>query len=256
MNGLKKQCMIKKRSGSEIATIRRACLIASDVLYRAKKKIKPGVSILSIDKYIEEEIIRNGAKPAFKGYRGYRHASCLSINEEIVHGVPKERFLKEGDIIGVDIGTIVDGYYGDVAATFSVGSISESTKNLLSTTERCLELGINAAKSGGHIGDISSEIEKCAFEQGYSVVRDLFGHGVGESLHEDPLVPNFGKRGEGPLLEDGMVFAIEPMVNIGKSEIETLNDGWTVVTKDRSLSAHFEHTIAINGDKPLILTKR
>lgn len=248
--------MIYKRSREEVEIIRKACLIASGVLSQVEKKIMPGVSTFEIDKFIDDEIVRGGAKPAFKGYRGYRHASCLSINEEIVHGIPGDRILQEGDIIGVDIGTIVDGYYGDIAATFPVGHIPKRAKKLIHTAKKCLELGINAAKRGNHVGDISFEIEQCAKNEGYSVVRDLFGHGVGKTLHEDPLIPNFGAKNEGPLLEDGIVFAIEPMVNIGKSDIETLSDGWTVVTKDRSLSAHFEHTIAINGGSPMVLTRR
>ncbi|MCX5749402.1 MAG: type I methionyl aminopeptidase [Candidatus Saganbacteria bacterium] len=247
--------MIKIKTEEEIKLIRLACRVAEEVLKTAEKNVAPGITTRELDNIIETEIIKRGAKPAFKGYRGYRHASCLSVNEEIVHGIPSDRLLMEGDIIGVDIGAIVGGYYGDVAETFPVGKISKAARKLLSTASECLDLGIKTARYGKKVGDISSSIEQHAKRHGYSVVKDLFGHGVGSELHEDPLIPNFGSPGTGPKLEKGMVFAIEPMLNIGTSEIETLDDGWTVVTKDRKLSAHFEHTILITEDKAEILTR-
>lgn len=247
--------MIIKKNEEEIAVIRRACRIAGEVLEEAGKQLKPGLSTGRLDEFIEAEIRKRGAKPAFKGYRGYKHASCLSVNEEVVHGIPSEdRIIKEGDIVGVDVGSIVEGYYGDVARTFCVGSVDKTSRKLVRTTKECLGLGIKQARAGKNIGDVSFAIESHAKKNGYSVVRDLFGHGVGKALHEDPLVPNFGKPGTGPKLEKGMIFAIEPMLNTGGSAIETLEDGWTVVTKDRGLSAHFEHTILITDGAAEVLS--
>lgn len=248
--------MIIIKTDEEIKCIKEACEIAAEVLGLAGKIIKPGITTENIDNYIEQELVRRGAKPAFKGYRGYKHASCLSVNEEIVHGIPSARIINEGDIVGVDIGSIVKGYYGDTAATFAAGKITKSAKKLMATTKECLMLAIKQAKRGNCIGDISFVIEQHAARHGYSVVKDLFGHGVGKDLHEDPLVPNFGKKGTGARLEKGMVFAIEPMLNIGGSGIETLDDGWTVVTRDRKLSAHFEHTVLITDCDAQILTRR
>jgi len=247
--------MIKLKTDEEIKLIRLASRIAFEVLKTAGKAIEPGITTRELDNLIETEIIKRGAKPAFKGYRGYRHASCLSVNEEIVHGIPSGRVLKEGDIIGVDVGAVAGGYYGDVAETFAAGKISRTAKKLMAAAKECLERGIRMAKRGGRLGDISSAIEQHAKKNGYSVVTDLYGHGVGSELHEDPLVPNFGRPGTGPVLEKGMIFAIEPMLNAGTGRIETLDDGWTVVTADRSLSAHFEHTILITDDRAEILTR-
>ncbi len=247
--------MIIIKTEADIFYIRKACEVAAEVLDLAGKYIKAGISTKELDAFIEAEILKRKAKAAFKGYRGYRHASCLSINEEVVHGIPTDRIIKEGDIVGVDIGSIVNGYYGDVARTYSIGKPTKSVKKLLRTTAECLEIGIKNAKCGGTVGDISSSIEEHARKNGYSVVKDLYGHGVGKALHEDPLIPNFGRRGSGPKLQKGMVFAIEPMLNIGGSEIETLSDGWTVVTADRTLSAHFENTILITEADAEVLTK-
>lgn len=246
--------MIIIKSDEEINYIRKACEIAGSVLSLAGKLIKPGITTSELDKFIEDELLKRGAKAAFKGYRGYKHASCLSVNEEIVHGIPSVRVINDSDIVGVDVGSIVEGYYGDCAKTFAVGKISKSAKKLMETTRQCLDLAIKQARKGNRIGDISFVIEQHALKHGYSVVKDLFGHGVGKSLHEDPLIPNFGKKGSGAKLEKGMIFAIEPMLNIGKSDIETLDDGWTVVTKDRKLSAHFEHTILITDSNAEVLT--
>ncbi len=247
--------MIIRKNDKEVRSIESACQIAAEVLKMAGKLVGPGITTEEVDRFIEDEIRKAGAKPAFKGYRGYRHASCLSINDEVVHGIPSKKVLSKGDIIGIDVGTIIDGYYGDVAETFPVGEISKKAKTLLSVTRECLERGIKQCRKGKRIGDVSSAIETYAVKNGYSVVRDMFGHGVGKNLHEDPLVPNFGSPGTGPKLEPGMVFAIEPMLNTGGHEIETLDDGWTVVTADRGLSAHFEHTVLITEGDPRVLTR-
>ena len=247
--------MIIIKTEEDIKHIRLACRAAGEVLKEAEGEVRPGITTEELDRFIEKALIKRGAKAAFKGYRGYRHASCLSVNEEIVHGIPSNKIINEGDIIGVDIGAIVNGYYGDTASTFAVGHVSKSAKKLIKTTKESLELAIKAAKAGRFVGDISSVIEQFALRHGYNVVKDLFGHGVGKDLHEDPLIPNFGRPGVGPKLTAGMVFAIEPMLNIGCSEIETLDDGWTVVTKDRMLSAHFEHTVLITKSGVEVLTR-
>ena len=247
--------MIIKKNEEEIKDIRKACRIAAKALNSAGKVLKPGMTTKELDSFIESELVKEGAKPAFKGYRGYRHASCLSVNNEVVHGIPSDRQLNDGDIIGIDVGAIYNGFYGDTAKTFPVGKVSKSAKKLLQATEECLEKGIQAVKNGKRIGEVSSSIEKHATSHGYSVVKDLFGHGVGKQLHEDPLIPNFGRPGDGPKMESGMTIAIEPMLNIGGSDIETLDDGWTVVTADGSLSAHFEHTVLVKNDSVEVLTK-
>ena len=247
--------MINIKTEEEIGKIRIACVIAAEVLEKLKEVIKPGITTEKLDSIAEELVKEKGATPAFKGYRGYKHTTCLSINEEVVHGIPSERQIKEGDIVGIDIGTCYKGYYGDNAATVIIGKVDKKIAKLVKTTEEALYKAIDQAKEGNRIGDISFAIESCAKKNGFSVVKDLYGHGIGEILHEDPLIPNYGKRGEGVELKNGMTIAIEPMLNIGGYEIETLKDGWTVVTKDRSPSAHFEHTILINGNNPEILTE-
>jgi len=247
--------MITIKTEEDLEKIRQACKIVARVLEKLKKSIKPGISTLEIDRIAEEFIKKSGALPAFLGYRGYKFSTCISINEQVVHGLPSDRKLKEGDIVGVDVGAIFDGYYGDNAKTFSVGAVGKKAKKLIAITEECLYLGIKQARDGAHLGDIGAAIQSHAEKHGFSVVRDLFGHGVGKNLHEDPLIPNFGKKGDGPELKSGMVLAIEPMLNIGRSDIETLEDNWTVVTKDREMSAHFEHTIAVTDGEPEILTK-
>ncbi len=247
--------MITIKTEDELKFIRQACKVAAEVLKAGSELVKAGISTGELDAFIESEILKRGAKPAFKGYRGYRHASCLSVNEEIVHGIPSDRVLKEGDIIGIDVGAVVGGFYGDNAKTCLVGKVPRSAEKLVKATEECLGIAVKRAGNGSHIGDISSAIEQFAKSKGYSVVKDLFGHGVGKALHEDPLIPNFGKPGSGPKIVKGMVFAIEPMLNIGGSDIVTLDDGWTVVTKDRQLSAHFEHTVLITDNEAEILTR-
>ncbi|MFH1347884.1 MAG: type I methionyl aminopeptidase [Candidatus Margulisiibacteriota bacterium] len=246
---------IKIKSAEEIERIKKACEIVAWALKQTGKEIKPGVTTEYLDSFAEKLIRAKGAEPVFIGYRGYRHATCLSVNEEIVHGIPGKRKLCEGDIIGVDVGSKIKGFCGDTAATFPVGKISKKVERLLQAGKEALKAGISQARAGNHLGDISAAIEKVAKEKGYAVVRELYGHGIGQDLHEDPLIPNFGRPGEGPKLAAGMVMCIEPMLNMGGWKIKTLDDGWTVITADRSLSCHFEHTILIKDRDPEILTK-
>jgi len=248
--------MSQVKTDTEIEKIKKACRVAADVLGDLKKVVRVGITTAEINEIAEDLFKKKGAIPAFKGYRGYKYATCLSVNEEVVHGIPGDRVLKNGDIIGVDVGAIVDGYYGDNAETFPVGEITAKEKRLLSATRSALYKGIAQASEGKHLGDISNAIEEEAKKNGFSVVRDLYGHGIGSSLHEDPLVPNFGKKGTGIALKAGMAIAIEPMLNIGGPEIKTLEDGWTIVTADGGLSAHFEHSILITKGAPIILTRR
>lgn len=244
------------KTTDEIVKISKACRIAADVLEEIKAMIKPGITTAKIDEFAEKSIIKKGGIPAFKGYRGYKFTTCLSVNEEVVHGLPGDRKLVEGDIIGVDIGAIVSGYYGDTAETFPVGKISQVAKKLVDSTRSALYKGISEVRDGAYLGDLSAAIEGVAKANGFTVVKDLYGHGVGSALHEDPLIPNYGKRGTGMVLKEGMTIAIEPMLNIGTSDIKTLSDGWTIVTVDGKLSAHFEHTVLITKNAPVILTER
>ena len=253
--------MIILKTADEIKKIDYANKIIAELLDSIiPGMIKSGISTYDLDKIAEEFIVKNGAKPGFKGYRGGRTAFpstlCTSINEEVVHGIPsRKRILKDGDIVSVDVGTIYEGFYGDAARTFGVGEITEINKKLLDVTEKALYIGIEQAMAGNRILDIGFAVQKFVEENGFSVVRDYCGHGVGRSLHEDPQIPNFGPKGRGALIEDGMVLAIEPMVNIGTDKVKTLQDDWTVVTLDRKNSAHFEHSVAIVNGKPLILSK-
>lgn len=246
--------MIELKSEREIRIIRESGEIVGLTLIYLKGKIKAGIKTIELDRLAEEFIVKNKAIPAFKGYRGYPGNICTSINNEVVHGIPGERVLKEGEIISVDIGVLKDGFYADGAWTFPVGEISNQNERLLEVTLKSLEAGISQAQVGNRLGDISSAVQSEAERNGYSVVRDLTGHGIGRHMHEDPSIPNFGSPGSGLLLKEGMVLAIEPMVNAGGYEIKTLEDNWTVVTLDGSLSAHFEHTIAITNNGPEILT--
>lgn len=246
---------IKIKSADEIKRIRKACEIVAWVLECIGKEIRAGVTTEDLDSFGERLIRERGAEPVFIGYRGYRHATCISANEEIVHGIPGKRVLKEGDIVGVDVGARIEGYCGDVAATFPVGKISSKSVKLVRTCKTALFTAIRQARSGKHLGDVSAAVQRVAEKNGYQVVRELYGHGVGRDLHEDPLIPNFGRPGEGPELKPGMVLAIEPMLNIGGWKIKTLDDGWTVVTADGSLSCHFEHTVLITEGDPEILTR-
>lgn len=247
--------MIILKSREEIEKLHAANAIVSMVLDRLGEMIRDGVTTGELDRLAEEMILKAGGRPAFKGYRGYRHTLCTSVNEEVVHGIPGDRMLVNGDIVGVDCGVLLDGFYGDMARTFAVGRISPSAERLLRVTEEALLTGTEEARVGKRLFDISSAVQKKVEANGFSVVRDFVGHGVGTSLHEDPQVPNFGEAGTGIKLRAGMVLALEPMVNIGDWKTKVLDDGWTVVTADGSLSAHFEHSVAITESGPLILGK-
>ena len=247
--------MIILKSRQEIEKMRKSNAIVAVILEELKKKIRPGVRTLELDRLSEEMALKKGARPAFKGYRGYPYSLCASVNSEVVHGMPSERELKEGDIISLDFGILNDGYYGDAAVTVPVGEISPAAQRLLTVTEEALYRGIAEVRAGNRIGDISAAIQGHVEGAGFSVVRDLVGHGIGKSLHEDPQVPNYGTSGRGVELKPGMVFAIEPMVNEGTYRVDILRDGWTVVTADGKLSAHFEHSVAITENGPVILSR-
>jgi methionyl aminopeptidase len=247
--------MIILRSEREIAKLRASNRLVAEILHEVKEVIKGGITTQELNDLAESLIRTRDAVPAFKGYRGYPMTLCISVNEEVVHGIPSNRKLKEGDIVSLDLGTIYQGYYGDAAITVGVGELSPEAKKLLSVTENALYIGIDKAREGNCLSDISYAIQNYVEGFGFSVVRAFVGHGIGTSLHEDPQVPNFGPPGRGPRLKTGMVFCIEPMVNTGGNAVDILADNWTVVTADRSLSAHFEHTIAITHNGAEILTK-
>jgi methionyl aminopeptidase len=247
--------MIILKSLPEIEKMRKSNAIVAAILEELRKKIRPGVKTIELDRLSEDLALKRGARPAFKGYRGYPYSLCTSVNSEVVHGMPSERELKEGDIVSLDFGILNDGYYGDAAVTVPVGEITSGARKLLKITEEALYRGIAEVKAGNRIGDISAAIQGHVEAAGYSVVRDLVGHGIGKSLHEDPQVPNYGSGGRGIELKPGMVFAIEPMVNEGTYRVEILRDGWTVVTADGKLSAHFEHSVAITENGPVILSR-
>ncbi len=246
--------LIIKKTDAQIEIMRRAGKVVADTLKLIEKNIRPGVTTKELDLLAEDFIHSQGAKPAFKGYHGYPATACISIDEEVVHGIPGKRVLVEGQIVSVDLGAIVDGYYGDSAATFPVGEISDEKRKLLEVTKRSLEAALAKVKAGTKLGVISSTVQQVAEEAGYSVVRDLVGHGIGRAMHEDPQIPNFGSANEGPVLDKGMVLAIEPMVNVGDYKVLTKADGWTIVTADGSASAHFEHTVAVRETGGDILT--
>jgi methionyl aminopeptidase len=228
--------------------------IVAEILAALQEKTKPGITTIELDRYSEEMAKKKGAKPAFKGYRGYPFALCASVNAEVVHGMPSNRILKSGDIISLDFGVYYKGYYGDAAITVPIGDISEEAMKLLKITEQSLYDGIRQAEVGNRLGDISSVVQNCVEAAGFSVVRDFGGHGIGKRLHEEPHVPNYGIGGRGIELKSGMVLAIEPMVNTGTYKVNILDNGWTVVTEDGKLSAHFEHTVAITEQGPVILS--
>lgn len=247
--------MITCKSEREIELMRRAGEIVALAHVAAKKAIKPGLSTWDLDKVCEDVIRANGATPSFKGLYGFPNACCISVNEELVHGIPsKKRLLKEGDIVTVDIGACYKGYHGDSAWSYPVGEISDDAKALMEATEQSLYEGLKLAKAGNRLGDVSNAIENYVHSKGFSVPRDYTGHGIGTSVHEDPNVPNFGKAGTGIRLKTGMCLAIEPMVHQGRPQTRTLDNDWTVVTKDGSLSAHFEHSVVIREDGCEILT--
>ena len=251
--------MITIKSAREIDLMRRANVIVAEVLQELKRAVKPGVTTLELDQIAEDLTLKRNATPAFKGYqvagRIYPRSLCASINEEIVHGIPSARALKEGDIIGLDYGVIYQGYYGDSAVTVGIGKVSEEAGRLMRVTEEALYRGIEQLRDGERMGKLSSAIQKTAEDAGFSVVRSFVGHGIGRRLHEEPPVPNYGQPESGLKLRQGMVLAIEPMVNIGGYEAVIKDDGWTAVTKDGSLSAHFEHSVAITENGPFILSR-
>ena len=237
--------MIILKTPAEIAVMAEASRVVAEVLAVVRKAVCPGISTEELDRIAEEAIRSKGAVPAFKGYRNYPKTLCASVNEQVVHGIPSKRKLKEGDIIGLDLGAIVGGFYGDSAITVAVGRIPEETAKLVQVTEESLYLGIKQAVVGNRLTDISNAVQQHIESAGFSVVTEFVGHGIGRQLHEEPQVPNYGKPGQGPRLQPGMVLAIEPMVNMGRSAVRVLEDRWTAVTVDGSLSAHFEHTIAV-----------
>lgn len=248
--------MIILRSQREIEKIRTACLIVAEILKRLRERIQPGITTWDLDALSEELTLKQKAKPAFKGYQGYPFSLCASVNEEVVHGMPsKARRLVEGDIISLDFGVVIDGYYGDAAVTVPVGNVAEKAERLRNVAEQSLYEGIGQAVVGNRLSDISHAIQECVESHGFSVVREFVGHGIGQNLHESPQIPNYGPPGKGVKLKPGMVFAIEPMINMGGPEVEILEDRWTAVTVDRSLSAHFEHTVAVTRNGPDILSK-
>lgn len=246
--------MIVLKTDNQIEIMYRAGQVVAETLNMVAERISAGMTTADLDRLIEDFIRSRGALPAFKGYQGFPASACISINEEVVHGIPGRRVIEAGDIVSVDIGSIVDDYYGDSARTFAVGEISAEKASLLEWTQKSLQAGIDNAKKGNKLGAISSAVQEVAESHGYGVVRQLVGHGIGRAMHEEPQVPNFGSPQDGPVLALGTVIAIEPMINMGTPEVKTLPDGWTVVTADGQPSAHFEHTVAITENGPRILT--
>jgi methionyl aminopeptidase len=245
---------ISIKSEADIATMRQAGRVVATVLNVLKLQVKPGMKTKELDAIAAKEVVRLGATPSFKGYRGFPANICASVNDEIVHGIPGDRVLKEGDIISLDFGAIFDGFQGDAAITVGVGKITPAARKLIETTEGALKAGIAAVRHGARLGDIGATIQKYAESRGYSVVREYTGHGIGREMHEDPLIPNFGEAGTGPVLQKGMTIAIEPMVNVGDWRTKVAANRWTVSTVDGSLSAHFEHTIAVTNGAAEVLT--
>lgn len=244
------------KSSQEIDKMRRAGRIVREVLELVRSKVKPGATTYDLEKAAEGRLKELGVKAAFKGYHGYPCVLCTSVNSEVVHGIPSpKRVLRQGDIVSVDFGAVVDGFYGDSAITVPVGEIDERSARLLRVTEESLHAGIAAVKPGNTLGDVGAAVQGVVEREGFSVVRDFVGHGIGSQMHEDPQVPNFGQRGQGLRLKPGMVIAIEPMVNAGKPDVMVLDDGWTAVAKDGSMSAHFEHTVAVTAEGARILTE-
>ena len=246
--------MIILKSNDEITLMKKAGKIVGETLLLLEKEVKPGVTTAELDMMAEEFITKHGAKPSFKGLYGFPSSLCISVNEQVIHGIPGNYSLQEGDIVSIDCGACIEGFHGDAARTFPVGNVSEAAQKLIDITEQSFFEGIKYAKEGNRLSDISHGIQSYVEAAGFSVVRDFVGHGIGREVHEDPNVPNFGKCGKGPKLLEGMVLAIEPMVNAGTYKVKTLRDRWTVVTADKSLSAHYENTVAILSDGPEILT--
>jgi methionyl aminopeptidase len=245
------------RSAAELDRMREAGRLVGEVLTELAAHVAPGVTTADLDLLAEKRIAQAGATAAFKGYHGYPATICASINDEVIHGIPSgRRVLNEGDVISIDVGASLDGYYGDSAVTLPVGQVSEEAARLLRVTEESLYKAIEKVRAGGRVSDIGHEVQRHVEAYGFSVVREFVGHGIGQRMHEEPQVPNYGEPGRGPRLAEGMVLAIEPMVNAGKAAVKVLADGWTAVTRDGSLSAHFEHTVAVTAEGPLILTAR
>ncbi len=247
--------MVRIRTQREIDLIATSCQIVADTLDMLTEHVKPGASIIDLDEMAETFIRNQGGRPAFKGYMGFPATLCVSVDDEVVHGVPNDRVLKEGQIVGIDCGAEKDGYYGDHARTFAIGKVSNDKQKLMDTTRESLMRGIAAAKPGNYVSDIGHAIQSYVEKFGYSVVRELVGHGIGSELHEEPQVPNYGQPKQGYKLREGMCIAIEPMINMGVKEVKTDSDGWTIRTADGEASAHFEHTIAITAEGPEILSK-
>ena len=248
--------MIVCKSPAEIAKMRVASQLVAQVLEDLAAMVAPGVSTADLDAAAEAKVRAAGAEPAFKGYRGYPATLCASVNEQVIHGIPSKTPMKAGDIVSLDMGVKLNGYYGDSAVTVPVGAVGEDVSRLLRVTQEALERGIAQVRLGGRISDIGHAIQQHVEAHGFSVVREFVGHGIGASLHEEPQIANYGEPGRGPRLAEGMTLAIEPMVNMGRASVKVLSDGWTAVTKDGSLSAHFEHTVAVTKDGPLVLTAR
>lgn len=245
--------MIIRKSRAELEIMDRCNRLVWEVLQELAEKAKPGVRTLELDRHADRRAREAGARSAFKGYRGFPASLCVSVNDEIVHGIPSERRLEEGDIVSLDFGVFMDGYYGDAALTVPIGEVSPEAKKLLQVTRQALEQAIQAARPGNHLGDVSWEVQDCVERNGFSVVREFVGHGIGGALHEEPQVPNYGKPGLGPRLEPGVVLAIEPMVNVGSPEVLIDADQWTARTADHSLSAHFERSVAVTAEGPWVL---
>ena len=246
--------MIVLKTPGEIELLRVVNRAVAEVLKELEPRIVPGITTLELDETAEELLYKRNCTPAFKGYKGYPKSICASVNDEVVHGIPSKKRLKQGDVISIDLGAKCNGFYGDMAITYAVGKIPEQAERLIEVSRKALENGISEAKNNNRLGDISSAIQRTVEKEGFSIVKFFVGHGIGRELHEMPQIPNFGVPGKGVRLKSGMVFAIEPMVNAGGSDVEILEDGWTAVTKDGSLSAHFEHTIVIKDNGPEILT--
>jgi methionyl aminopeptidase len=244
------------RSATEIERLARVNTLVARVLAELEAMVVPGVTTAEVDAVAERRLREAGAEPAFKGYHGYPATICASVNEQVVHGIPSSRRLVEGDIVSIDLGARLDGFYGDSAVTVPVGRVSPEAAALLTVTQASLHAGLAAVKTGGRLSDIGAAVQREVEAHGFTVVREFVGHGIGTALHEEPQIPNYGTPGRGPRLSEGMVLAIEPMVNMGKAAVKVLGDGWTAVTKDGSLSAHFEHTVVVTGDGCRILTLR
>lgn len=247
--------MVVLKTTAELQKMRKAGAITAEALQLGGASLKPGITTGEIDRIIKQFIVSKGAKPSFLGYGGFPNSACISVNDEVIHGIPGKRVVQEGDIVSIDVGAYIGGYHGDSAATFAVGKISDEAAALMAATKEALMEAIALARPGNRIGDIGHAVQSYVEARGYSVVREYVGHGVGKEMHESPEVPNYGKAGHGVRLAAGMVIAIEPMINMGTAAIRVLGDKWTVVTQDGKPSAHFEHTVAITPDGPVILTK-